>query len=189
MLKLFRYFKPYTLSILAVLVLVYFQTQADLYLPGLMSDIINNGVMRGDTTYIWNTGGRMLLVAAGGTVFSLIAGLLSAKAGMGFGRDLRNLIFRRVEGFSLHEFDRIGTATLITRTTNDITQIQMVAIMILRMMVMAPMMMIGGVVRAYSEDRGLTWVLVAAMPVLIGTIVLVGLKGFPLFKADRKSVV
>ena len=188
MLKLFRYFKPYTLSILAVLVLVYFQTQADLYLPGLMSDIINNGVMRGDTTYIWNTGGRMLLVAAGGTVFSLIAGLLSAKAGMGFGRDLRNLIFRRVEGFSLHEFDRIGTATLITRTTNDITQIQMVAIMILRMMVMAPMMMIGGVVRAYSEDRGLTWVLVAAMPVLIGTIVLVGLKGFPLFKAMQVKI-
>ena len=79
MLKLFRYFKPYTLSILAVLVLVYFQTQADLYLPGLMSDIINNGVMRGDTTYIWNTGGRMLLVAAGGTVFSLIAGLCPPK--------------------------------------------------------------------------------------------------------------
>ncbi len=188
MLKLFRHFKPYTLSILAILVLVYFQTQADLYLPGLMSDIINNGVMRGDTPYIWNTGGQMLLVAAVGTVFSLIAGLLSARAAMGFGRDLRNMVFRRVEGFSLHEFDRIGTATLITRTTNDITQIQIVAVMILRMMVMAPMMMIGGVVRAYSEDKGLTWVLVAAMPVLIGTIALVGVKGFPLFKAMQVKI-
>jgi ATP-binding cassette subfamily B protein len=188
MIKLFRYFKPYTLSIVFILALVYFQTQADLYLPGLMSDIINNGVMMGDTDFIWRTGGRMLLVAGVGTLFSVIAGFLSAKAAMGFGRDLRNSIFRRVEGFSLHEFDRIGTATLITRTTNDITQIQMVAIMILRMMVMAPMMMIGGVVRAYSEDKGLTWVLVAAMPVLIGTIALVGMKGFPLFKAMQVKV-
>ena len=188
MIKLFRYFKPYTLSILFILVLVYFQTQADLYLPGLMSDIINNGVMMGNTDFIWRTGGRMLLVAGVGTLFSVIAGFLSARTAMSFGRDLRNSIFRRVEGFSLHEFDRIGTATLITRTTNDITQIQMVAIMILRMMVMAPMMMIGGVVRAYSEDRQLTWVLVAAMPVLIGTIALVGMKGFPLFKAMQVKV-
>lgn len=188
MLKLFRSFKPYTISIIAVLILVFLQTQAELYLPSLMADIINRGVMMGDTAYIWEVGGRMLLVAAVGTAFSLLAGFLSSKAAMGFGRDIRNKLFRKVEQFSLHEFDKIGTATLITRTTNDITQIQTVAVLILRMMVMAPLMMIGGIVRALDEDRQLTWILVVAMPLLLATITLVGSKGFPLFKAMQGKI-
>ncbi len=188
MLKLFRYFKPYLASIIAILILVFLQTQSDLYLPSLMSDIINKGVMNGDTAYIWQTGGWMLLFAGAGTLCSLLAGFLSAKSAMGFGRDVRNKVFRRVESYSLHEFDKIGTATLITRTTNDITQIQMVAIMILRMMVMAPMMMIGGIIRALDEDRQMTWILVVAMPVLVGTIVFVAGKGFPLFKLMQVKI-
>jgi ATP-binding cassette subfamily B protein len=188
MLKLFRYFKPYLASIIAILILVFLQTQSDLYLPSLMSDIINKGVMNGDTASIWQTGGWMLLFAGAGTLCSLLAGFLSAKSAMGFGRDVRNKVFRRVESYSLHEFDKIGTATLITRTTNDITQIQMVAIMILRMMVMAPMMMIGGIIRALDEDRQMTWILVVAMPVLVGTIVFVAGKGFPLFKLMQVKI-
>lgn len=188
MIRLFRYFKPYTVPIIAILILVFFQTQADLYLPTLMSRIINDGVMKGNTAFIWSTGGWMLLIAAGGAVLSLIAGFLSAKTAMGFGRDVRNKVFRKVENFSLHEFDKIGTATLITRTTNDITQIQMVAIMILRMMVMAPMLMIGGIIRATAEDKQLTWILVVAMPVLIGVIAFIGSKGFPLFKLMQVKI-
>lgn len=188
MLKLFRNFKPYLISIIAILILVFLQTQSDLYLPSLMSDIINKGVMNGDTAYIWQTGGWMLLIAGAGTLCSLVAGFLSARSAMGFGRDVRNKVFRRVESFSLHEFDKIGTATLITRTTNDITQIQMVAIMILRMMVMAPMMMIGGIIRALDEDRQMTWILVVAMPILVGTIAFVGSKGFPLFKLMQVKI-
>ncbi len=188
MIRLFRYLKPYTISVIAILILVFFQTQADLYLPTLMADIINDGVMKGNTDYIWSTGGWMLLVASGGAVLSLIAGFFSSKSAMGFGRDIRNKVFRKVEGFSLHEFDKIGTATLITRTTNDITQIQMVVIMILRMMIMSPMLMIGGIIRALQEDRQLTWVLVVAMPLLIGLIALIGSKGFPLFKVMQVKI-
>jgi len=188
MIRLLRYLKPYTIPVIAVLILVFFQTQADLYLPTLMSSIINDGVMKGNTDYIWSTGGWMLLVASGGAILSLIAGLFSAQSAMGFGRDIRNKVFRKVEGFSLHEFDKIGTATLITRTTNDITQIQMVVIMILRMMIMSPMLMIGGIIRALQEDRQLTWVLVVAMPILIGTIAFIGSKGFPLFKVMQVKI-
>ena len=188
MLKLFRHFKPYLASIIAIFILVFLQTQSDLYLPSLMSDIINKGVMNGDTSYIWQTGGWMLLIAGAGTLCSLVAGFLSARSAMGFGRDVRNKVFRRVESFSLHEFDKIGTATLITRTTNDITQIQTVAVLILRMMVMAPMLMIGGIIRALDEDRQMTWILVVAMPILIVTIAFIGSKGFPLFKLMQVKI-
>lgn len=182
MLKLFRYLKPYALSIAAVLVLIFFQTMADLYLPTLMSDIINKGVMNGDTGYILRTGGFMLLIAGGGVLFSIVASFLSSRAAAGFGRILRNNVFRRVESFSLHEFDKIGTATLITRTTNDITQLQLVTMLIMRMMIGAPIMAVGGIIMAMSKDKPLTLVLVVALPILAGVIILIAGKGIPLFK-------
>ena len=182
MLKLFKYLKPYAFSITVVLILIFFQTMADLYLPTLMSDIINKGVMNGDTDYILATGGIMLLIAGAGVLCSLVVSFFSSKAAVGFGRILRNNVFRRVESFSLHEFDKIGTATLITRTTNDITQVQMVTMMIMRMMIGAPIMAVGGIVMAMSKDRPLTLVLVVALPLLAGVIVLIAGKGIPLFK-------
>lgn len=194
MLKLFRFLKPYTIYIIGILSLVFFQTLADLYLPTLMSDIIDTGVMQGDTDYIWRTGGLMLLVAGGGAVCAVIAGLLSARTGSGFGRILRNKVFKRVESYSLHEFDKIGTATLITRTTNDITQVQMVTIMITRMMVGAPMMAIGGIILALRQDVKLTLVLAVAIPALAAVIIMIAGKIIPLFrqiqtKIDRINLV
>ena len=188
MLKLFRFLKPYTVYIIGILSLVFLQTLADLYLPTLMADIIDTGVMQGDTNFIWRTGGLMLLVAGGGAVCAVIASLLSSKTGSGFGRILRSKVFRRVESYSLHEFDKIGTATLITRTTNDITQVQMVTIMISRMMIGAPMMAIGGLILAYRKDRELTLVLAIAIPILIAVIILIAKKIIPLFRLVQVKI-
>lgn len=148
-----------------------------------MSDIVDKGVVKGDTDYIWKIGGYMLLVAAGGMVCSITASFFSAKAASGFGKLLRTKIFSHVGGFSLHEFDKLGTASLITRTTNDITQVQQVLVMMLRMMAMAPMMCIGGIIMAYSKDAKLTLVLAVSLPVLVLAIVIIAKTGIPLFKA------
>ncbi|ADY57325.1 Xenobiotic-transporting ATPase [Syntrophobotulus glycolicus DSM 8271] len=188
MLKLYKLLKPYTLYIVVSLVLIFLQTTSDLYLPTLMADIVNSGVMKGDTDFILKTGGIMLLIAAGGAVCAVISTFLSAKASVGLGRIIRDKVFARVEGFSLHEFDRIGTATLITRTTNDITQIQQVTFMIMRMMVSSPLMAIGGILLAYSKDKALTGVLGIALPVLALTIFLVARKAMPLFKAVQVKI-
>lgn len=188
MLKLYRFLKPYTFMVAGVLVLVFLQTLGDLYLPSLMSDIINDGVMRGDTKKILHLGGIMLLVAGGGAVFSVLASFLSAKTATGLGTILRSKVFRRVESYSLNEFERIGTATLITRTTNDINQIQMVTITMMRMMISAPMMAIGGIFMAFREDRHLTWVLAIAIPVLAAVIALIASRMIPLFKMVQVKI-
>ena len=188
MFKLLRFLKPYAWFIVGVLVAVFCQVMADLNLPTLMSDIVDKGVMNGNTAYILKTGGIMLLVAAIGVVCSILASYLSSRASMGMGQLIRNKIFEKVENFSLFEFDKIGTATLITRSTNDVTQVQMMVMMFLRMMLSAPMMAIGGLIMAFSEDRKLTLVLAVAIPILSITIILIGKKGMPLFKSIQKKL-
>ncbi|MFP5111774.1 ABC transporter ATP-binding protein [Bacillaceae bacterium C204] len=183
MTKLTKYLKPFQFAIYLVLGLVLLQSLSELYLPTLMADIVDKGVVKGDTGYIWKIGGFMLLVAAGGMICSIAASFYSAKAASGFGKLLRSKIFSHVGNFSLHEFDQLGTASLITRTTNDITQIQQVLVMMLRMMAMAPMMCIGGIIMAYSKDAKLTLVLAVALPILVLAIVVIARKGIPLFKA------
>ncbi|MFL1676320.1 ABC transporter ATP-binding protein [Paenibacillus thiaminolyticus] len=188
MMKLFRFLKPFRLPVAFVLGLVFFQSLAELYLPTLMSDIVDIGIVSGDTAYIWKMGGWMLLVAAGGTLCAIGGSYLSAKVASGFGRNLRRRLFTHVENFSLQEFDKIGTASLITRTTNDITQVQQVLVMILRMMISAPMMCIGGIIMAVSKDAKLTLVLAVVIPVLALAIFAVAGKGIPLFKAMQKKL-
>ncbi len=188
MIKLYRYLKPFTAMVIGVLVFVFLQTLGDLYLPTLMSDIINDGVMQGDTDKILHIGIIMLLVAGGGALCAIIASFLSSKAAVGLGTVIRSKVFKRVESFSLHEFDKIGTATLITRTTNDINQIQMVTVMIMRMMIAAPMMAIGGIILAMREDRPLTLVLAVAIPVLAIVIALIATKMIPIFKLVQVKI-
>lgn len=183
MLKLIKFLKPFRLFIIVVVVLIFLQSLSELYLPTLMADIVDKGVVTGDTNYIWKIGGFMLLVAAGSMICSVIASFFSAKVAVGFGKSLRSKIFSHVSGFSLHEFDKLGTASLITRTTNDITQVQQVLIMMLRMMIMAPLMCIGGLIMALSKDTKLTLVLAVSIPILIIAIVIIAKSGIPLFKA------
>ena len=188
MLKLIKFLKPFKISIIAILILIFFQSLAELYLPTLMSDIVDIGIIKGDTNYILRIGGLMLLVAGVSAICSIFASLLSSKTAMGFGKILHGKVFSRAESYSLHEFDKIGTASLITRTTNDITQVQMVTVMILRMMVMSPMMAIGGIIMAVSKDKELSLVLVAAIPILAAVIYIIASRGVPLFKVMQKKV-
>lgn len=183
MIRLARFLKPFGLAVGGVVLLLLFQSLAELYLPTLMADIVNIGVVKGDTAYIWRVGGLMLAVAGGSAVCSVIASYLSARVAAGVGRNLRNEVFTRAESFSLNEFDKLGTATMITRTTNDIVQVQTVLIMMLRMMVSAPIMATGGVIMALSKDKTLSLVLLVAIPILAGLIALIAAKGVPLFKA------
>ncbi|KAB2334790.1 ABC transporter ATP-binding protein [Cytobacillus depressus] len=188
MIKILKNLSFYKWIVLAVFGLVFVQSMADLFLPTLMADIIDKGVVIGDKPYIWKIGGFMLLVAAIGMVASAVGSYFSAKAAMGLGRDLRRKVFTHVENFSLQEFDQIGTASLITRTTNDITQIQQVVIMMLRMVISAPIMFVGGVIMAVSKDAKLSLVIVAIIPILVGTVLLIMKKGIPLFKLVQKRL-
>lgn len=188
MIQLFKFLKPYKLQIFIVLVLVFLQTIGDLYLPTLMSDIINKGVMEGNIDEIWNIGWFMLLIAGLGVVCAIIASFISSKIAMGFGTILRNKVFERVESFSLGEFEKLGTSTLITRTTNDINQVQMVTMMIMRMMISAPLMAIGGLLLAYRKNANLTLVLGVALLILALAIAFLAKKVTPLFKLVQGKV-
>lgn len=188
MIKLFRFLKPYRIPISIVFVLVFFQSLANLYLPTLMADIVDTGIIKGDTAYILRIGGFMLLVTIGGVLCAIAASFFSARIAIGFGRIIRAKLFTHVENFSLHEFDSIGTASLITRTTNDTTQVQQVVIIILNMMISAPLMFIGGIILAISQDATLSWVLVGIIPILLVAIFVIMGKAIPLFQVLQKKL-
>jgi ATP-binding cassette subfamily B protein len=153
-----------------------------------MADIVDTGIVKGDTAYILTIGSFMLLVALGGTICSIGVSFFSAKVAVGFGKLLRHKLFTHVESFSLHEFDTVGTASLITRTTNDTNQVQQVLVIILRMMISAPIMCIGGIIMALSQDVQLSWVLVAIIPLLVITILLIMGQAMPLFTIMQKKI-
>lgn len=188
MLKLFKHLKPYAGFVAAVLLLLFLQTMAELYLPTLMSDIVDKGIYNGDTNYIMKIGGYMLLVAAGSGICTILASFLSSKTASALGRDIRRMIFRKGESFSLNEFDKVGTSSMITRTTNDITQVQQVTVMMMRFMISAPIMAIGGFIMAMSKDKKLTLVFAISVPVLVLVIFFVAKKAIPLFKVMQTKL-
>ncbi|MCZ83751.1 ABC transporter ATP-binding protein [Listeria monocytogenes] len=180
--------KPYWLSITAVLVLTFGQVIGQLYLPTLMSNIIDKGVVTGDTNYIWSTGMQMLLISFASVILSVIVVYLASRISMGFGKDLRDKIFTKVEDFSLQEFDKVGTSSLITRTTNDVVQIQNVLYMMMRLMVMAPIMLLGGIIMAVGRDAKLSLIFVVVLPLLLLLVVILGGKAMPMFKSLQKKM-
>ena len=168
LLRLLRTFlRPYRTWLLGVVVLQFVSTLAALYLPSLNADIIDNGVARGDTGYITRAGIVMLAVALvqiGATVAAVYCG---ARTAMGVGRDVRAAVFHRVGSFSSREVARFGAPSLITRTTNDVQQVQMLVLLTCTLMVSAPLMMVGGVIMALREDVGLSWLLLVSVPALL----------------------
>jgi ATP-binding cassette, subfamily B, multidrug efflux pump len=188
MIKLFRLLKPFRVPIVFVFVLVFLQSLANLYLPTLTADIVNNGIVKSDINYILRVGGIMLLVTIAGTICAVVASFYSAKVAIGFGRLIRGKLFTHVGRFSLHEFDTVSTASLITRTTNDTTQVQMVLVIILNMMISAPLMIIGGLILAFGQDAVLTLVLVIVMPILITAIILIMRIAIPLFRVMQSKL-
>jgi len=194
MLKLFRLIKPYRGYVAIVLVLALAQSIGFLLLPRLMSDIVDKGIVKGDQRAILQIGGLMLLMSIVATLCAIAGSFFSSKVATGFGRILRGAIFARVEHFSIHQFDRFGAASLVTRTTNDTTQVQQMLIMMLTMVITAPMMAIGGVILALSQDTQLAWVLIAAMPPMAIVFGLIMRGATPLsqamqLKIDRLNLV
>ncbi len=165
----------------AVLVFQTIQTIASLYLPSLNADIIDNGVAKGDTGYIFRTGGLMLGITLVQVVCAISAVYFGAKVGMGIGRELRRKVFHRVQQYSARELGKFGAASLITRNTNDVTQVQTLVVMACTLFVAAPIMCVGGVVMALREDAGLSWLMLVSVPALliaVGSIIRKMVPGF-----------
>ena len=186
--KIAKYLKGYSLQIFLVLVFAFGQTMADLNLPNIMSDIVDVGIINGDTNYILKRGGIMLLVALAGGACSVILGLLAAKIAVGVSRDLRYDVFSHVEEFSLSEFNELGTSSLITRSTNDINQIQQVLVMLFRMAVAAPIMFIGALIMAISKDAPLSIIFAVAIPMVLIILGVVSKFSIPLFKSMQVKI-
>ena len=188
MLNVLGRLRPFTPAIALCLFLIFGQTMADLFLPTLMADVVNKGIAENSVAAILRYGAMMLAVACASVAASVAAGFLSSRIALGFGSSLRSAVFAKVESFSLREIDRFGVSTLITRTTNDITQVQMLVIMGMRMMIGAPLMCVGGIIMAVSIDAGLSLVLVAALPVLVAAIILIAGRGSRLFRRLQEKV-
>jgi ATP-binding cassette subfamily B protein len=188
MLSLVARLKPYTGAVLLTLVFVLVQVLAELGLPTLMAGIIDRGVMGKNQTAIFTGGLWMAAVALTGAAASIAAAWVSARLAAGYGRDLRSAVFRKATNLTVDEFSRFGAATLITRTTNDVTQVQSFLVMSLRMLASAPLMAVGGVVMALTLDSGLAIVLLLTVPVLILVIVFLARRGVKYFRIVQEKI-
>jgi len=188
MLKLLKYLKPYTLSLITLVVLVFGTAEATLQLPDYMAKIIDKGIVKSDTNLIFHNGLWMLLIALGGAACTIGVGYFASKIATGFSRDIRNKAFSRVESFSLVEFNKFSTASLITRSTNDIQQIQMVMVLLLRMVLLAPIMGVWAIFKAYNLAPSLSWIIALAVAVLLGVISVMFGIALPKFKVLQKLV-
>lgn len=186
--RMLQFLKPYRTQVALIIFLVLFQTLTELFLPALMASIVDRGVTLGDLGHIWRTGGLMLLVAGLGVLAAMAATWLSARTAAAFGRDVRSRLFRRVTSFSMHEFNQLGAATLITRTTNDVEQVQRVLFLSMRLLVRAPLMAVGGVAMALATDTGLSWVIVAVVPLLGVLISILVSKAMPIFRSLQEKI-
>ncbi len=179
---------PYRRWLGYVVILQLIGTIAALYLPSLNADIIDNGIVLGDTGYILRTGGWMLTVSLIQVVCTITAVYFGAKTAMSFGRDVRDSLFRQVGRFSAREVNHFGAPSLITRNTNDVQQVQMLVVMTCTMLVSAPIMCVGGVVMALNEDVGLAWLMAVAVPVLVIAIGLIIVRMVPQFRAMQRRI-
>lgn len=183
-----RHLRPYRREMTIVVVLQLVGTIASLFLPSLNADIIDNGVVTGDTGYIIRTGAVMLGVALVQITCTITAVYFGARTAMAFGRDLRAAIFHRVGDFSGREVSQFGAPSLITRNTNDVQQVQMLVLMIFTMLIVAPVMMVGGIIMALREDVGLTWLVAVAVPVLGAIIAFIVTRMLPSFRLMQTRI-
>lgn len=199
MFKIFRHLKPYIGWLLAAVALIIGQVFAELALPDYMSDIINNGltyevnaagelVQVADIGYILQKGGMMMLLSLAASAAAILICFISSKISMGFGRKVRSSLFQKVETFSLKEVDKFGTASLITRNTNDVTQMQNFIVMAIRILAMAPFMFGIALYKMISKSTATAPVLYMSIPLILITIFVIGLLVSPLFKKMQKKV-
>lgn len=185
---LIRYLSRYRWLLVALLVFQFVAAMASLYLPRLNADIIDQGVARGDTAFIWSQGSMMLAISLGQITASVIATYFAARAAMAAGRDIRRDIFEKVSGFSERELSQFGAGSLITRNTNDVQQVQMLAMMGATMLVSAPLLAIGGVFMALQQDVGLSWLIAVSVPTLLIAAGLIIARMVPLFRSYQSKL-
>ncbi|MCL2503948.1 MAG: ABC transporter ATP-binding protein/permease [Coriobacteriia bacterium] len=189
MLKLFtRYLKPYWPALSLVIILLLLQALANLYLPTLNAEIINNGVAKGDIDYIWRTGGLMLVITFLLGAGSIIAVYFGSRTAMAFGRDVRGAVFEQIQRFAQTEVNMFGAASLITRNTNDVQQLQMVLVMMLNVVILAPITMVGGIMMAIRQDPPLSTVIAVVLPIMAIIIGLALRTAMPLFQSMQKKL-
>jgi ATP-binding cassette subfamily B protein len=182
------YLRPYTKALIIVVVMQFFGTLATLYLPTLNADIIDNGVVTGNTSYILRVGGLMLGITLLQVICTVIAVYFGARTAMGFGRDTRAAVYHQVGKFSAREMTQFGAPSLITRTTNDVQQIQMLVLLTCTMMITAPIMAVGGVIMALRQDVGLAWLIGLSVTVLVVAIGLIIWRMIPQFRKMQDRI-
>jgi len=182
------FLRPYRRQVIFVVLLLVAQTVGNLYLPNLNADIIDNGVEKGDIRYIWATGGLMLAIALAVGAVAVVAVYFASRIAMGAGADMRAAVFDRVQRFSAREMNRFGTPSLITRNTNDIQQIQLFLQLGMTLMVIAPIMCVGGVIMAVKEGAELSILLVVAVPVMAVVIGAMLIMVVPLFRSMQVKI-
>lgn len=186
--RFWQFLKPFWFSVIILLALVYAQVMANLALPDYMAQIVNKGIIGQSNATVLHTGGLMLLVALAGAVAVVGVGLFAARIGTGFAKNIREALFRRIESFSLVEFNSFSTASLITRSTNDIQQVQMVLVLLLRMALMAPFTGIEALRKAYLLAPSMSWILWVALAALLSIIITLFSLALPRFKRLQKLV-
>ena len=177
-----RIFSGYWLMFIILVGFTYAMVMANLWLPDKMSEIVNNGIIKQDMPAIWHNGLAMILVTAAGGLCSIVIGFLVSRIATGMAQKLRTELFERVESFALADFNKFSTASLITRSTNDIQQIQMTSILLLRLALMAPIMAIGGLQKAVHNAPNLSWIIALAVSVLLVVIAVLFVIAVPRFK-------
>ena len=191
---MFRHLKSYKWQISAVIFLTLVGILLELLLPTLMANVVDIGIVKGDISYIIKIGLLMIVAALIAVLITVGVSYFASQTAQGFGRDVRRSLFVQVEDFSLQAFDKIGPASLITRSTNDVKQVQDVLNMVLRMMTRAPLMLVGGIILAVTRDPGLSLVFLGALPILVIVILVISKKAIPLFvslqkKTDRLNLI
>jgi len=186
--NLVKYFKPYILLLVLLIILVWLQSQVNLTLPDYMSKIINQGIIKKDMNAVWNNGLLMLIITTLGGICTVVIGFIAAKISSGYVRKLREEVFIKVERFSLSEFDSFSTSSLITRTTNDMQQIQNTLGMILRMAFLTPFMGVGAVIKAYQIAPSMSWIIALAIGVMITLVIVIFFVAIPKFTIIQKVV-
>ncbi|MFT8350760.1 ABC transporter ATP-binding protein [Clostridium saccharoperbutylacetonicum] len=188
MTRLMKYFEPYILFILLAVMLLFGQAICDLSLPDYMSDIVNKGIVNNNSLYIIKTGFKMIGISLVSAIFSVAVGFFAAKVAAGLSQTLRIDLFKKVESFSSAEFDKFSTSSLITRTTNDITQIQTLIVMVIRIVFYAPILGVGGVIHALANSKSMSWIVVLSIVVLLCIILTMFVLVMPKFKIVQSLI-
>ena len=183
-----KYYKRYVPLIILSLAFLFGQAMCELALPGYMSDIINNGIVMSDMDYIWRTGIIMIAVSCGSVICSIMGSFMAARIAAGSSRRIRRELFRKVTDFSAAELEEFSTASLITRSTNDVQMVQQATVMILRLACFAPIMGIGAMIRALNTSVSLSWTVGIALAAIVCIMLIAFFLVFPKFKVLQEKL-